>query len=354
MGLARRGRARLAGMAAVLLALHVAGWGIFVVAVLPHHLRYRGLGIGLGVALTAYSLGARHAFDADHISAIDNVTRKLMGEGKRPLATGFFFSLGHSSVIMATGVAMTFAARAVLRAAVDPGSAYESVGGMVGTAVSGGFLYLIAAMNMVVLVGVAKVLRSPRGGELDEAALERQLQQRGLMYRFFGRLVRAITASWQMYPVGALFALGFDTATEVVLLAATAAAETTGLPWYAVLALPVLFSAGVTLFDTLDGVFMGFAYGWAFMRPVRKIYYNLVTTGLSVTVALLVGTIELLELASKELGLHGGLWRFVGGFSLNQAGLAIVAVFVAVFVAAGAIWRLGGVEKRFDPSSTAE
>ncbi len=334
-------------MTAALVLLHVLGWGIFIVAVLPHHFQYKGLGLGLGVALTAYGLGARHAFDADHIAAIDNVTRKLMTEGKRPLATGFFFALGHSSVVVAAGVAMSIAARAVFHGVVDPHSTYVSIGGIVGTAISGGFLYMIAAMNVVVFVGIAKIFRELRHGTLDEEALERRLQRRGLMYRFFGRIMRSITHSWQMYPVGVLFALGFDTATEVLLLAATAAAATEGLPWYAVLALPVLFSAGVTLFDTLDGCFMNFAYGWAFSKPIRKICYNLVITGLSVAIAFLIGTVELLGLLGRELDLHGGLWVAVGGFSINGAGFVIVAVFVVVFLAAGAIWRFAGFEERF-------
>ena len=334
---------RLGGMGAVLLGLHVIGWGVFVLAVLPQHVRYQALGVGLGAALTAYGFGVRHAFDADHISAIDNVTRKLMSEGKRPVATGFFFALGHSTLVVAAGVGMTVAARLVLRRVVDPHSAFEHLGGLVGTGVSGAFLYLIAAMNLVVLVGIVRLVRSARHDGLDEGALERQLQARGFMYRFFGGLMRAIEHSWQMYPVGVLFALGFDTATEVVVLAAAAAAATSGLPWYAVLALPVLFSAGVTLFDTLDGCFMRAAYGWAFARPARKLTYNLLVTGLSIVVAFVIGTIELLELASGELGWHGGLWRFVDHFSIGDAGLLIVCVFALVFALAGVLWRLGAL-----------
>jgi len=339
---------RFGGMAMVVLALNVAGWGIFVFAVRPHHVHYKGLGLGLGVALTAWTLGARHAFDADHISAIDNTTRKLMADGRRPIGTGFFFALGHSTIIVAVGIGLAVAARAVFGAVVDPTSSYETVGGVVGTSMAAGFLYLIAALNVVVLAGIYKVFRDMRRGLFDEAELERQLQARGLMYRFFGRLMRSITKTWHMYFVGLIFAFGFDTATEVLILAATAAAATQGLPWYAVLALPLLFAGGMTLFDTLDGCFMNFAYGWAFARPVRKVYYNLVITGLSIAVAFLIGTIEIVGLLSTELHLHGGLWDFMANFNINRAGFAIAALFVVVWVAAIGYWKLGHVEARWE------
>jgi len=339
---------RLGGMAAVIVVMHVAAWGIFFVEILPRHFHFTGLGIGVGVAVTAYTLGARHAFDADHISAIDNVTRKLMAEGKRPLGTGFFFSLGHSTVIMVVGVGISLAARAVFGAVVDPHSAFASIGGVVGTGVSGGFLYLIAALNIVVLAGILRVYRGMRQGDYDEAELERQLQARGLMYRFFGRFMKAISSTWQMYPVGVVFAVGFDTATEVLLLSATAAAATAGLPWFAVICLPLLFSSGVTLFDTLDGCFMNFAYGWAFSKPVRKVYYNLVITGLSVTVAFAIGTIELVGLLATELHLNGGFWGFMADFNINRAGFVIVGLFVVVWTVALVYWRMGQVETRWD------
>jgi high-affinity nickel-transport protein len=223
----------------------------------------RGLGVGIGVAITAWLLGFRHAFDADHISCIDNTTRKLMADGKRPLATGFFFSFGHSTVIVAVGVGITVAARAVFGAIVDPNSAYETAGGAVGTLLSAGFLYLIALLNLIVLAGIFKVFREMRSGAYDEVQLEAKLQARGLMYRFFGRFMKSINHTWQLYFVGLVFGIGFDTATEVVLLAATAYAAIQGLPYFAVLALPFLFSGGMMLFDTLDGAFMNFAYGVA-------------------------------------------------------------------------------------------
>ncbi|MHB1536032.1 MAG: Nickel transporter NicT [Acidimicrobiales bacterium] len=337
-------RGRLGVMGAVVLAINVAGWGIFIMAIAPHHFRFKGLGLGIGVAVTAWTLGARHGFDADHISAIDNTTRKLMVEGRRPLGTGFFFALGHSSIIMVVGVGVALAARAVFGAVVQPGSGYETVGSVVGTSLAAAFLYLIAVLNLVVLAGIVKVFRQMRQGLFDEEEFERQLQARGLMWRFFGRFMRSITKTWHMFFVGAVFGIGFDTATEVVLLAATAAAATQGLPWYAVLSLPLLFAGGLSLFDTLDGLFMNFAYGWAFARPARKVYYNLVITGLSIAVAFLIGTIEVLGLLSTELRIHSGFWNFMTGFNINRAGFAIAALFVIVWVVAVAYWRLGDVE----------
>jgi high-affinity nickel-transport protein len=344
-------RGRLGGIALVVAALNALGWGIFVFAIEPHHFRYTGLGLGFGVALTAWTLGARHAFDADHIAAIDNTTRKLMADGKRPLGTGFFFALGHSTIIVAAGVGLGFAATAVFGAVVNPRSGYETIGGAIGTCLAAGFLYLIVALNLVVFAGIVKVFRGLRAGLLDEAELERQLQARGMMWRFFGRFMRSITKTWHMFFVGLAFGIGFDTTTEVLLLAATAAAATQGLPWYAVLALPLLFAGGMTLFDTADGCFMNLAYGWAFARPVRKVYYNLVITGLSIAIAFLIGTIEIAGVLSSELQLHGGWWRFAANFNINRAGFVIVGLLVAVWAAAIAYWKLGKLDSRWAPAT---
>jgi high-affinity nickel-transport protein len=352
-GLSGREWGRLGAMFGFILALNAAGWGIYILAVMPHHFNYRGeggspgLGVGLGVAVTAWFLGFRHAFDADHISCIDNTTRKLMADGKRPLASGFFFSFGHATVVMVVGAGITIAARAVFGAVVNPRSAYQTAGGTAGTLVSAGFLYLIALLNLVVLAGIVKVFRDMRRGAYDEAELEAQLQARGLMYRFFGRFMRSIRHTWQLYFVGLIFGVGFDTTTEVVLLAATAYAAIQGLPYYAVLALPFLFGGGLMLFDTLDGLFMNFAYGWAFARPVRKVYYNLVITGLSIGAAFIVGTIEILGVLTAELHLNGAFWSVMANFNINTAGFCIVALFVAVWAAALAYWRFGRVEARW-------
>ena len=345
---------RLALMFVSILAVNALGWLIYVAVVLPRHLDYRGyggtkgLGIGFGVAVTAWFLGFRHAFDADHISCIDNTTRKLMADGKRPLATGYFFSLGHSTIVVGVGVGLTFAARAVFGAVVNPSSAYETAGGAAGTVVSASFLYLIAVLNLVVLSGILKVFREMRRGAYDEAELEAQLQSRGLMYRFFGRFMRSINHTWQLYFVGMVFGIGFDTATEVVLLAATAYAAIQGLPYYAVLALPFLFSGGMMLFDTLDGCFMNFAYGWAFAKPVRKVYYNLVITGLSIGAAFIIGTIEILGVLTNEVHLHGAFWDTMANFNINVAGFCIAGLFVVVWAIALAYWRWGSVEARWD------
>jgi high-affinity nickel-transport protein len=350
---------RLTAMFAFIIAINVLGWGIFVLYVMPHHFDYKGeggspgLGIGLGVAVTAWFLGFRHAFDADHISCIDNTTRKLMADGKRPLGTGFFFSFGHSTVIVAVGVGITVAARAVFGAIVNPSSAFQSAGGTIGTVVSAGFLYLIAVLNLIVLAGIFKVFREMRSGTYDEAELEAQLQARGLMYRFFGRFMRSINHTWQLYFVGMIFGIGFDTTTEVVLLAATAYAAIQGLPYFAVLALPFLFAGGMMLFDTLDGAFMNFAYGWAFARPVRKVYYNLVITGLSIGAAFIIGTIELLGVLTSELHLRGAFWDVMANFNINVAGFVIAAMFVLVWAAALAYWRWGKVEDRWSAGVAA-
>ena len=351
---------RLTGMFAFILALNVVGWLIFILYVLPHHFDYkgvggsRGLGVGLGVAITAWFLGFRHAFDADHISCIDNTTRKLMADGKRPLGTGFFFSFGHSTVIVAVGVGITFAARAVFGAMVNPNSAYETAGGAIGTLLSAGFLYLIAVLNLIVLAGIFKVFREMRSGTYNEVELEAQLQARGLMYRFFGRYMRSINHTWQLYFVGLVFGIGFDTTTEVVLLAATAYAAIQGLPFFAVLALPFMFSGGMMLFDTLDGCFMNFAYGWTFARPVRKVYYNLVITGLSIGAAFIIGTIEILGIATTEAHLSGPFWNVMANFNINVAGFCIAGLFILVWAVALIYWHVGNVEDRWSASIPVE
>jgi high-affinity nickel-transport protein len=260
-------------MLGAIFVLHIVGFGIFIAFVVPQH--YKGLGIG--VATLAYTLGLRHAFDADHISAIDNTTRKLMNERRgtskpKPLSIGFWFSLGHSTIVVAIGVGIVVAEKTVFPAVSNSGSHLETFGGIFGTVVSAGFLYLIALLNIVILGGIWRVFRSMRRGDYNEAELERQLQNRGLMYRYFGRWMRAITKEWQMYPVGVVFGMGFDTATEVALLATTALLATQHLPFYAIICLPILFTAGMSLMDTADGVFMNVAYGWAFFNPVRKVY----------------------------------------------------------------------------------
>ena len=324
-------------------ALHVLGFGVFFAFVVPDH--YRGLGIG--VSVLAYTLGLRHAFDADHISAIDNTTRKLMNEGKKPLSVGYFFSLGHSTIVVAIGVGIVIAEKTVYGAVSNNDSGLEQFGGIFGTVVSASFLYLIAFLNVVILAGIFAVFRKMRHGEFDEAELEQQLENRGLMFRIFGRWMRSITKEWQMYPVGVVFGMGFDTATEVALLATTALLATRSLPWYAIMCLPLLFTAGMSLMDTLDGVFMNVAYGWAFFNPVRKVYYNLAITGLSVFICFFIGTIEVLGLLPTELHLSGPFWNDMANFNINMAGFVIVGMFIITWVTALLVWKYGHIEERW-------
>ena len=337
-------------MAACIAALFVVGF-VLLFSAAPHHFHLSKTQVfGFGTGLLALTLGMRHAFDADHIAAIDNTTRKLMAEGKRPLSVGFFFSLGHSSVVFVLSIILNFGVRALVGQVSNRGSTLHNVTGLVGTGVSGTFLYLIAALNVVILVSIYRAFRGLRTGQFDEEELERQLQQRGLMNRFFGPLARRVDTPWKMYPIGVLFGLGFDTATEVALLVLSGTAVASGLPFWAILSLPLLFAAGMSLFDTLDGCFMNFAYGWAFSRPIRKVYYNLVITGLSVAVAFLIGTVELLGLLGSELNLSGGFWTTMANFNLNAAGFAIVGLFVVTWVVALGVWHFAKLESRWEPS----
>ncbi|MCV7092959.1 HoxN/HupN/NixA family nickel/cobalt transporter [Mycobacterium interjectum] len=344
-------------MMAVIAALHLAGWITLVLIVDPERFSLGGKAFGVGVGLTAYTLGMRHAFDADHIAAIDNTTRKLMSDGQRPLAVGFFFSLGHSTVVFALALLLATGTRAVIDATAGPveddSSALHHYTGLIGTSVSGVFLYLIAILNVIVLVGILRVFLRLRRGEYDESELERQLQNRGLINRFLGRFTRSITKSWHLYPVGLLFGLGFDTATEIALLVLAGTSAAAGLPWYAILCLPVLFTAGMCLLDTIDGSFMNFAYGWAFASPVRKIYYNITITGLSVAVALLIGTVELLGLFADQLGWRGPFWRWLGGLDLNTVGFVVVGIFVATWALALLVWRVARIEEKWSSAETA-
>ncbi|CPR02292.1 transition metal uptake transporter, Ni2+-Co2+ transporter (NiCoT) family protein [Mycobacterium bohemicum DSM 44277] len=341
---------RLGAMLAVIIALHVVGWLTLTLLVEPARLTMGGKAFGAGVGLTAYTLGMRHAFDADHIAAIDNTTRKLMQEGRRPLAVGFFFSLGHSTVVFALAILLAAGVKTIAGPLQDDSSGLHHYTGLIGTGISGAFLYAIAIINVIILVGIVRVFIRLRRGhydpQTDEAELERHLANRGLLNRFLGRLTNSITKSWHCYPVGLLFGLGFDTATEIALLVLAGTSAAAGLPWYAIVCLPILFTAGMCLLDTLDGSFMNFAYGWAFSHPVRKIYYNITVTALSVVVALLIGTVELLGLLADQLGWRGTFWTWVGGLNLNALGYGIVGLFVLTWAVALLIWRYGRIEER--------
>ncbi|MDT9696578.1 MULTISPECIES: HoxN/HupN/NixA family nickel/cobalt transporter [Streptomyces] len=350
--------ARAGGLAAVILALHVIGWGTLLLVVVPQNFDLGDQGaFGIGIGVTAYVLGMRHAFDADHIAAIDNTTRKLISDGQRPLSVGFFFSLGHSTVVFLLALLFALGVRSLAGPVQDDDSALQQTLGLIGTSVSGVFLYVIAAFNLVALLGILKVFRRMRTGGHTEADLEAQLSNGGgVMTRILGRATRAVGKPWHMYPLGFLFGLGFDTATEVSLLFLAAGAAGAGIPWYAILCLPVLFAAGMSLLDTIDGSFMNFAYSWAFSNPVRKVFYNITITGLSVAAALIIGTVELLSIAAEKLSLHGAFWDWVGRIDLNSVGYAVVLLFVVTWAAALLIWRYGRIEEKWAvaPQSTAD
>jgi high-affinity nickel-transport protein len=342
-------------MTGFIIALYIVGFALLSAAASGHYVVSTTGGhiklFGIGTGILALTLGMRHAFDADHISAIDNTTRKLMADGKRPTSVGFFFSLGHSTIVFVMSVVLNLGIRTLDSQVTNGGSGLHSVTGIIGTSVSGTFLYLIAALNVVILFSIISVFRDLRHGKYDDEELERQLNQRGLMNRFFGGLAGRVDAEWKMYPIGMLFGLGFDTATEVALLVLSGTAVASGLPFWAILSLPILFAAGMSTFDTLDGCFMNFAYGWAFSRPVRKVYYNVIITGLSVAVAFVIGTIEILGLVATELHLHDGFWDRMANFNINTAGFIIVGLFVVTWVLALAIWRFGRVEARWDDAA---
>jgi len=339
---------RLYGMFGFIVFLHVAGWGILIYASTRHFGAGSGKLLGVGTGVLAYTLGMRHAFDADHIAAIDNTTRKFMTEGKRPMSVGFFFSLGHSTIVFALTVLLGLGARALGSQVRNAHSSLHHYGTLIGTSVSGGFLYLIATLNLIILVGIVRLFLQMRQGRFNDAELEKHLNARGFMMRFFGPLARSVDAPWKMYPVGVLFGLGFDTATEVAFLVLAGSSVAAGLPLWAILSLPLLFAAGMSLLDTIDGSFMNFAYGWAFSKPVRKVYYNIAITGLSVLVAFFIGTLELMQVLTQEVTLKGGLWNYAADFNINKAGFVIVGMFVATWVFALSYWKYGHVEERWE------
>lgn len=294
------------------------------------------------LAVTAYTFGLRHAFDADHISAIDNVTRKLMQEKKRPIAVGFFFSLGHSTIVTIMTILIALAA-----VAVQNFDQMKAVGGLIGTAVSSIFLFIIATINIVILLDIYRTFQVVKnGGEYNDQTLDESLNKRGLMGRFFRPLLKMTDQSWKMYPIGLLFGLGFDTATEVGLLGIAATSAGKGIPIIAILIFPALFTAGMSLMDTTDSILMLGAYGWAFEKPLRKLYYNLNITLISVVVALVVGGIEALSIVSDKLHFSGGAWDFIGNLSDNFGliGVVIVLLFIASWVVSTIIYKV----RRFD------
>ena len=328
---------RLAVFAAAILGLNVLGWGLFV-----YYAHGNPALAGLGTL--AYTFGLRHAFDADHIAAIDNTTRKLLQDGQRPLGVGFFFSLGHSTIVFSLVATLAIAAKTVNSKI----PAFQDYGGYIGATVSGTFLWIIGILNLLVLIDILRIFFAMRNRAYDQEQLESRLLDRGFMNRFYlGKLSRRIDASWKMYPLGVLFGLGFDTATEVGLLAISAGVATHHVSFLAVLSLPILFAAGMCLMDTADGAFMSQAYGWAFSNPVRKVYYNITVTTLSVTVALLVGSIELLQVLSAKFSFTGGFWDWLDNVDFSHIGYAIVAAFVVTWAVSIFVWKKGRIEERW-------
>jgi nickel/cobalt transporter (NiCoT) family protein len=346
--LTRQERRSLTGMAGFVLLLHVVGWGVLIFAVAPRDYQLGSTGVlGVGVGLTAYMLGVRHAFDADHIASIDNTTRKLVGEGRSSVSAGFWFSLGHSSVVFAASLLLVAGVRSVAGVVQDENSDVGQTLALVGTLVAGSFLVLIGLMNLTAAVGIGRVFRRMRTGEYDEAELERHLHNRGFLSRILGRVTRRVSRPWHLYPVGLLMGLGFDTATQVALLVLAAGSAAFVLPWYAILVLPVLFAAGMSLFDTADGVLMSRAYGWAFLKPIRKVFYNLTVTLLSVTVALVIGLLVLTGLLVERLDIESGPLTWVASLDLGYVGFAIVGLFALTWGLAVAVWRFGRIEERW-------
>ena len=328
---------RLGGLSAGVVLLHALGFGLFLYY-LPRNPALTGL------ATLAYTFGLRHAFDADHIAAIDSTTRKLLQDGKRPLGTGFFFSLGHSTIVFGLTAALAVAAGTVHSQIAN----LQTYGSTIGASVSGTFLLLIGALNLLVLLEVVGVFRRMKRGQYDEQDLDRALANQGFLARFLlKRVGNRIDASWKMYPLGVLFGLGFDTATEVALLAVAAGVATHHVPFLAVISLPLIFAAGMSLMDTLDGAFMSHAYGWAFSSPVRKIYYNISVTSLSVAVAWMVGAIELLQVLAVKLALHGPFWRLLASVDLGRLGYLVVGLFVAAWLCSLTLWKTRRFEQRW-------
>ncbi|TWE14926.1 MULTISPECIES: HoxN/HupN/NixA family nickel/cobalt transporter [Pseudonocardiaceae] len=339
-------RRSIAGMAGFILALNALGWGMLLFVVIPqHHTLNSSQVFGIGLGITAFTLGVRHAFDADHIAAIDNTTRNLLAQGQRPLSVGFWFSLGHSTVVFALSIALAMGVRALAGAVQDEESALRHTASALGSAVSGTFLYAIAIMNLVALAGIIKVYRQMRHRAATEADLDNQLNNRGFLNRLLKSTTKAVRKPWHIYPVGVLFGLGFDTATEIGLLILAGGAALS-LPWYAILVLPALFTAGMTMFDTAEGVLMNVAYNWALTKPLRRMFYNIIVTTLSVGSAFLIGTVQLASLLTDTLHPDSGPITTIAEFDLNYVGFALVGLFILVFALALLTWHLGNFDTK--------
>jgi high-affinity nickel-transport protein len=361
-GLSRADKRSLAGMTGFIVLLHLVGFGLLFALVIPNHYSLGGAHpvFNIGVGILAYTFGMRHAFDADHIAAVDNTTRKLLADRaaaidadvdapvrRRPLSVGFWFSLGHSTIVFTLALLLSVGIKALAEPVVNGDSSLHRTTGIIGASVSGTFLWILGVLNLVVLVGIIKVFRRMRHGDFSELELEEHLNKRGFMNRFLGGLTKSVTKAWHIYPVGVLFGLGFDTATEVGLLVLAGGAAAFQLPFYVILVLPVLFAAGMCLLDTIDGVFMNAAYGWAFLKPVRKVFYNITITAVSVAVALIIGTIELISVLADQADITSGPIAAVADIPLDYAGYGIVGLFFLAWLVALSVWRYGHIEERW-------
>ncbi|HEY3557170.1 MAG TPA: HoxN/HupN/NixA family nickel/cobalt transporter [Kribbella sp.] len=353
-------RRSLTAMLGFILLLHVVGFVVLFGLVAPQHYQLGGDHpvFTVGVGVLAYTFGLRHAFDADHIAAVDNTTRKLLQDNiaaeaagapqrRKPLSVGFWFSLGHSTIVFTLAFLLSLGVKALVGPVADDSSRLHTITGVIGPSVSGVFLWILGILNLAALVGILKVFRRMRTGQFDEAELEKHLDSRGFMNRFLGTLTKSVTKPWHIYPIGVLFGLGFDTATEVGLLVMAGGAAAFNLPFYSILVLPILFAAGMCLMDTIDGVFMNAAYGWAFAKPVRKVFYNLTITSISVIVALVIGTIELIGVLADRFAITSGPLAAIANINLDYAGYAIVGLFVLSWATAIAVWYFGNIEERW-------
>jgi high-affinity nickel-transport protein len=365
--LSRRDWRSLFGMTGFIVLLHLLGFGILFGLVVPQHYQLGGDHpvFSVGVGILAYTFGLRHAFDADHIAAVDNTTRKLMadneaklaggtrpGEIRKPLSVGFWFSLGHSTIVFSLAFLLSVGVKALAGQVEDGDSGLHSVTGIVGASVSGTFLWILGILNLVVLLGIIRVFREMRTGVYNEAQLEEHLNKRGFMNRFLNGLTKSVRKPWHIYPIGVLFGLGFDTATEVGLLVLAGGAAAFNLPFYVILVLPILFAAGMCLMDTIDGVFMNAAYGWAFAKPVRKVFYNITITSISVLVALVIGTIELIGVLTDQAKITSGPLAAIASINLDYAGYVIVGLFFLAWAVALAVWHFGRIEDRWSANLT--
>ncbi|HEX3220808.1 MAG TPA: HoxN/HupN/NixA family nickel/cobalt transporter [Candidatus Limnocylindria bacterium] len=326
-------RNRIFRLYGVLIAFNIAAWGLALIAAIQYP-------ILLPTAFLAYTFGLRHAVDADHIAAIDNTTRKLMQDGQRPVGVGLFFSLGHSTIVVLLSVVIAISA-----AFVSDIPTFREIGGLIGTSVSAVFLLVIGVINLIVLLDIYRMFRRvSRGGSYSEETLEEFLSQRGLIARLLRPMLQLVRRSWHMYPLGVLFGLGFDTASEVALLGLAATSGANGVPIAMILVLPALFAAGMSLVDSTDGVLMLGAYGWAYVKPIRKLYYNLNITLVSVLIAFAIGGVEVLSIIGDRFKLHGGIWDWVAGLDFGIIGFAIIGIFVVSWTISTLVYRWKGYE----------